>query len=99
MQRLAYDLMQVEERVDVEEDDDHAISSAGGGDIVGQDHRQTAQCGRKRVRNPDSWKKKHVKRKGLRQNAPQVTVDTLKGENCCKKACVQHGPVEHLVSL
>ena len=31
-----------------------------------------AHAGQKRVRNPDSWKKKHIKRKGLRQNAPQI---------------------------
>ena len=30
--------------------------------------------GRKRVRNPASWKSKHVKKKGLRQNAPEVSV-------------------------
>ena len=55
--------------------------------------------GRKRVRNPASWKSKHVKKKGLRQNAPQVSVDDVVGTQCCKKTCLQSFPVEHLVTL
>ena len=60
-------------------------------------HAQHA--GQKRVRNPDSWKKKHVKRKGLRQNAPHMTVEALVSQICCKKACVQQISAEHLSSI
>ena len=42
------------------------------------------QRGRKRYRNPDSWKSKHVKKKGLRQNAPQVSIDDVVETQCCK---------------
>ena len=58
----------------------------------------TSQCGRKRVRNPDLWKKKHVK-KGLRQNAPQVSIEDMVRSERCKKACVQRFLAEHLITL
>ena len=54
---------------------------------------------RKRVRKPDSWEKKHVKKKGLRQNAPQVSIESMAEQNCCRKACMQHISVTHLASL
>ena len=63
------------------------------------DQAEAPRRGRKRVRNPDSWKSKHVKKKGLRQNAPQVSVDDLVGTQCCKKTCLQCFPMEHLVTL
>lgn len=63
------------------------------------DQAEAPRRGRKRVRNPDSWKSKHVKKKGLRQNAPQVSVDDLVGTQCCKKMCLQCFPMEHLVTL
>ena len=44
-------------------------------------------------------KKKHVKKKGLRRNAPQVTIDVIVGKECCKKACVQKLSAEHLSCL
>ena len=97
-QSLTYDVcdpMQVEERTD----DDDQVS---GGDFIAGEavHAQAGQhAGRKRVRNPDSWKKKHIKRKGLRQNAPQMTVEALVSQICCKKACVQQISAEHLSSI
>ena len=53
----------------------------------------------KRVRKPDSLEKKHVKKKGLRQNAPQVSIESMAEQNCCRKACMQHISVTHLASL
>ena len=82
---LTYDPMQVEEG------EDNIIHVSGDETIT--------QHGRKRVRNPDSWKKKHVKKKGLRRNAPQVTIDAMVGKECCKKACVQQLSAEHFTSL
>ena len=82
---LMYDPMQVEESGDVHEDE--------------TENAETSQRGRKRVKNPDSWKKKHVKRKGLRQNAPLMTIDDTVGKDCCKKLCIQQISAEHLVSL
>lgn len=57
------------------------------------------QRGRKRVRNPEGWTRKHVKRKGLRQNTPQVTIDAILVKECCNKKCVQHLSAEYLTTL
>ena len=63
------------------------------------DQAEVPQRGRKQVRNPDSWKSKHVKKKGLRQNASQVSIDDLVGTQCRKKTYLQCFPMEHLVTL
>ena len=42
--------------------------------------------GRKCVRNPELWTKKHLKKRGLRQNAPQVAIDVVVEKRCCKKS-------------
>jgi len=87
---LTYDLdsMQVEKGQNIEVSGDKATDEA-----------EVCAHGRKRVRNPDSWKKKHVKKKGLRCNAPQVSIDNMVGKECCKKVCIQCVPAEHLVTL
>ena len=49
--------------------------------------------GRKRTRNPDKWHSRHVKKCGLRINAPcEIT-------SCCKKNCLQSFSVENLQKL
>ena len=86
-----YDPMQVEEALD----DELTVSD----DEPEEADTQAPQRGRKRVRNPDSWEKKHVKKRGLRQNAPQVTIDVMVEKRCCKRGCVQQVSTEHLASL
>ena len=78
---LTYDLdaMQVEERPSNEV---RAVDESE----AGAHH----DCGRKCVRKPDSWEKKHVKKKGLRQNAPQVSIESMAEQSCCRRACMQH---------
>ena len=88
----AYDPMQVEEPLD----DKQASTSDDDSEA---DEPQCLQRGRKRVRNPSSWKKKHVKKRGLRQNAPKVTIDVIVEKRCCKKVCVQQFTTKHLASL
>ena len=53
--------------------------------------------GRKRLRNPDEWTKKHVKKRGLRKNSPraQLTEDM----ECCQKACLKQFSAPHLRNL
>ena len=55
--------------------------------------------GRKRIRNPANWTKKHVKKTGLRQNAPQLGVNDLIQRHCCKKVCIQQLTLEYAASL
>ena len=43
------------------------------------------------------WTKKHIKRPGLRKNAPSV--DISKPLNCCKKECLKSFPQNHLSKL
>ena len=67
--------------------------------VVGQveevtKERETGATGRKRVRNPDKWTKKHVKRPGLRKNSPRLQIAEL--SDCCKKDCLQQFSPSHL---
>ena len=39
------------------------------------------QHGRKRLRQPEKWTKKHTKRPGLRKNSPRVDITSVE---CCK---------------
>ena len=82
------DPMQVEgQNVEVRVDDDVHVRT------------QPTQCGRKRVRDPDSWKVKHVKRTGLRRNAPKISIEEVLEKDCCKKSCLRHFSAEHLEAL
>ena len=57
----------------------------------------TVTTGRKRKRNPDVWKVKHVKKPGLRKNSPLLPLtSTMK---CYKKKCLQGFSVSHLTKL
>ena len=67
-QRLTYHPMQVEERADNVEDD-YARGSANGDE---EDHTDQAHTAQRAVRNPDSWKKKHIKRKGFNSDKMHV---------------------------
>ena len=49
--------------------------------------------GRKRVRNTDNWKVKHVKKPGLQKNALTLS------QNCFKKKCMQSFPKNHVQKL
>ena len=81
----ALDPMQVEgQNVEVRVDDDVHVRT------------QPTQCGRKRVRDPDSWKVKHVKRTGLRRNAPKISIEEVLEKDYCKKSCLRHFSAEHL---
>ena len=53
---------------------------------VPEEHEPSCE-GRKRTRNPDNWKHKHVKRPGLRKNAPYLDISSLSG--CCKRECLK----------
>ena len=61
--------------------------------IIINNRQSKERKGRKRTRNPDKWHSKHVKKRGLRSNAPcEIT-------SCCKKNCLQSFSVEHLQKL
>ena len=58
--------------------------------------QETGTTGRKRVRNPDKWTKKHVKRPGLRKNSPRLQISDLSETDCCRKKCLQQFSPSHL---
>lgn len=60
---------------------------------VSEEH-EALQKGR---RNPENWKHKHVKKPGLRKNAPLCDISSLSG--CCKKDCLKRFSVTHLNKL
>lgn len=43
---------------------------------------EECKCGRKRLRQPEKWTKKHVKKPGLRKNSPRVDLSNY--AECCK---------------
>ena len=43
---------------------------------------EPSRAGQKQTRNPDDWMRKHVKRAGLRKNAPYLDISSL--SDCCK---------------
>ena len=88
--RLTYDL----DATQVEEGPSNEVSTVDEAEVGARHH-----CGRKHVRNLDSWKRKHVKKKGLRRNAPQLSIDDVTGKNAAKKTCIQHVSAEYLTSL
>lgn len=59
--------------------------------------QEPSRAGRKRARNPDDWTKKHVKRAGLRKNAPYIDISSLSG--CCKKECIMKFSQPHLSKI
>ena len=61
--------------------------------IIINNRQSKERKGRKRTRHPDKWHSKHVKKCGLRSNAPcEIT-------SCCKKNCLQSFSVEHMQKL
>ena len=63
---------------------------------VPADHEESRK-GRKRVQNPDNWKHKHVKKPGLRKNAPCTDIYSL--STCCKKQCLTVLSKSHLAKV
>ena len=63
----------------------------------GESEPQILGKGRKRTRNPDNWKAKHVKKPGLRKNAPRTEISC--STNCCKKECLKKFSTEHLEKI
>ena len=53
-----------------------------------EENGQDKCTGRKRKRNSDSWKVKHMKRPGLRKNLLLVPITA--SIKCCKKKCLQN---------
>ena len=53
--------------------------------------------GRKRIRNPEGWTAKHVKRPGLRKNSPLVVITN--DTECCKKKCLQSLGATHSMKV
>ena len=51
------------------------------------EEQEASKIGRKRVRNTDNWKVKHVKKPGLRKNSPHLQLTDF--TDCCKKRCIQ----------
>ena len=73
-------------------------SPSVGHDIeVSEEPEQSSTKGRKRTRNPENWKKKYMKRPGLRKNAPIVVLSEK--TECCKKNCIQKFGIDHLKKL
>ena len=58
---------------------------------------EPSRASRKWTRNPDNWTRKHVKRAGLRKNAPYLDISSLSG--CCKKECFMKISQQHLSKL
>lgn len=63
---------------------------------MSREHEETHR-GRKRQRNPNAWRKKHVKKPGLRKNAPCEAVSSQ--SKCCKKQCLRKFADSHLIKL
>ena len=53
--------------------------------------------GRKRLRNPNEWTKKHIKKRGLRNNSPQPQL--TEDMECCQKVCLKQFSAAHLRKL
>ena len=67
------------------------------GDEVEVEENDKSEKGRKRKRDPDKWKNKHVKSLGLRKNSPVVTItDEME---CCRKKCLRLFSVSHMQRL
>ena len=70
------------------------VTSEVAHEVELSEEREQSRTGRKRQRNPNNWKIKHVKRPGLRKNSPLIVIS---GEmECCKKKCLQNFSVSHL---
>ena len=65
-------------------------------EVTAEPQQEASKPGRKRVRNPDNWRKKHVKRPGLRKNSPRYQIPDLVSRDCCKKKCLEQFSVLHL---
>ena len=63
---------------------------------MSREHEETHR-GWKRQRNPNAWRKKHVKKPGLRKNAPCEAVSSQ--SKCCKKQCLRKFADSHLIKL
>ena len=57
----------------------------------------TRSKGRKRKRNPETWKTKHVKKPGLRKNSPRIKLS--RDTECCHKECLKQFSTAHLYGL
>ncbi len=62
----------------------HAVTDFSEPEVPGEEI--AVKQGRKRLRNPENWKVNHIKKKGLRKNAPRKDLSSL--EACCKKGCI-----------
>ena len=60
------------------------------------EEQETGTTGSKRVRSPDKWTKKHVKRSGLRKNSPRLQISDLSENDCCRKKCLHQFSPSHL---
>ena len=58
------------------------------------DKGEESRTGRKRKRNPENWKKKHIKKPGLRKNSPLLIISN--DMECCKRKCLQSFSSFHL---
>ena len=57
----------------------------------------TKSKGRKRKRNPETWKTKHVKKPGLRKNSPGIELS--RDTEHCHKECLKQFSTAHLYGL
>ena len=64
-------------------------------EIRDEQEQSTTQRGRKRTRRDDV----KCKKRGLRKNAPETSIEEILSKNCCKKACVSKFSQDHLVSI
>ena len=64
-------------------------------DVAGEvEVSDEGRTGRKRKLNPENWKKKHVKKPGLRKNSPSLMISNEM--ECCRKKCLQTFSSSHL---
>ena len=66
-------------------------------EVQPEGEQEPSRAGRKRTRDPDGWTKKHVKRAGLRKNAPYIDISSLSG--CCKRECIMKFSQQHLSKI
>lgn len=64
------------------------------GSVEVTEEPEECKRGRKRLRQPEKWTKKHMKKPGLRKNSP--CVDLSNYAECCKKLCIQKFTTSHL---
>lgn len=74
--------------------DNHGEEVAETVEIRDEQEQSTTRRGRKRIKRDVIHKKK-----GLRKNAPEISIEEILDKNCCKKKCLSKFSQAHLISI